>query len=59
MVKTKDERFEYQSKKDNTQPSENPYCTDYFKINFLSRLVKDLKNKYTDIVNGMIQLSTP
>ena len=59
MIKTRDDRFEYNSKKDNAQPSENPLETGYFKINFIQRLVRDLKNKYNELVVGMMQLSTP
>ena len=59
MVKTRDDRFEFNSKKDTAQPFENPLETGYFKINFVSRLVKDLKQKYNNIVIGMMQLSTP
>lgn len=59
MIKTTDNRFEYQSIKDNAQPSENPFETGFFKTNFIFRLVKDLKNKYNELVAGMIQLSTP
>jgi len=60
LVKTPDDRFEYQSKKqDGEQMPENAYDTGYFKLNFISRLTKDLKAKYIDIVNGMMQLSTP
>lgn len=59
MVKTRDDRFEYHSKRDTAQNPENPYETGYFKTNFLGRLVKDLKVKYSEIVTGMMQLSVP
>ena len=59
MVKTRDLRFEYNSKNGTAQPAENPFQTGYFKNNFVSRLVKDLKNKYQGIVVGMMELSTP
>jgi hypothetical protein len=54
MVKTRDDRFEYNSKQDKTQASEVPSETGYFKSNFISRLVKDLKQKYNEIVIGMM-----
>ena len=59
MVKTRDNRFEYNSKRDTAQASEVPSETGYFKSNFISRLVKDLKQKYNEIVIGMMELSTP
>lgn len=59
MVKTRDGRFEYSSKKEPNQPAEHPSETGYFKTKFLSRLVKDLKLKYSQLVVGMAQLSTP
>jgi hypothetical protein len=59
MVKV-DDRFEYSSsRKEGEQQVENPYDTATFKRDFIARLIRDIKAKYTDIANEMMHLSTP
>lgn len=60
MVKV-DGRFEYSStRRDKTdQQPENPYDTASFKKDFITRLTKDLKAHYSELITGMMQLSTP
>lgn len=55
----REDRFEYESKSENAMAGENPYETGFFKTNFILRLVKGLKRKYTEIVADMMQLSVP
>lgn len=59
MVKM-DDRFEYSStRKEGDQQPENPYDTASFKKDFITRLTKDMKASYSELVSGMMQLSTP
>ena len=53
-----DDIFEYSSKKEGDQHHQNPYDTAIFKKDFIARLIKDLKFKYAEKVNEMMQLST-
>lgn len=59
MVKV-DDRFEYSSlRREGDQQPENPYDTASFKKDFITKLTKDLKVHYSDIVADMMKLSTP
>lgn len=60
MIKL-DDRFEYasSSKKETDQQPENPYDTNAFRKDFITRLTRDLKTHYAGILSGMMQLSTP
>lgn len=59
MVKLED-RFEYCSlRKEGDQQPENPYDTATFKKDFITRLTRDLRAHYSDLLAGMMQLSTP
>lgn len=59
MVKLED-RFEYSSLRiEGDQQPENPYDTAIFKKDFITRLTRDLRAHYSDLLAGMMQLSTP
>ena len=59
MVKLED-RFEYSSLRIEGDPQpENPYDTAIFKKDFITRLTRDLRAHYSDLLAGMMQLSTP
>jgi hypothetical protein len=58
MAKT-DSQYEYSSTRMEGEQPEHPYDTNFFKKNFIAKLTKDIRIKYTQIVNEMMQLSTP